>query len=240
MEAGITTMPGAVKAPVERSGVRTSSAKFGGAMAPIGALVMFAGAATWASTGLDLDAALTDGTVGDYLVDAADNMSALTTNLSLWMFGVVFMVAGGIGLSRIAPSDSAVANAARGSFMVGGALALAAFSIWMGIVRELAPAHAAGTDLAAVGAALGQAATIADWVATALIIGVGPALISISGKGSWVPRWLFVWSAVALLASVISIIGLYTDQRATISFINVPIGLAWMIAAGIVALRHRA
>ncbi len=233
------TSSGVSEASVSQEEVRATNARFGGITAIVGALLMIGGAALWAIAGADLDAALVDGTVGSYLTDAAGNVKILTANLSLWMFGVVFLAAGGIGLSRLSSTNSAVATAAQGSYLVGAALGLAAFALWLGIVQELAPVHGQDADLSAVAAALGLTATTADWVATALIIGVGPGLISFAGKGVWVPRWLFIWGIVAVIASGVSILGLYIGGRATWAFIDVPVGVGWTLAAGIVALRHR-
>jgi len=226
--------------PVSQNNVWSTDARFGGIAAIIGALLMIGGAVIFASSGIDLDAALVEGTVGSYLVDAAANMKLLTANLSLWMFGVVFLAAGGIGLSRVSSADTVFATAAQGSYVVGAALALAAFTLWLGIVQGLAPAHGPDNDLSAIGSALGFAATTADWIATALIIGIGPGLISFAGRGTWVPRWLFVWGIFAVAAAGFSILGLFIGGRATVSFIDVPVGIGWTIAAGIVALRYRA
>lgn len=238
MEAGIT-MQRATEAPAARVGERPVVAIFGGATIILGALLMVAGAISLSISGTSLDEALVDGTVGAYLVDAADNMRILTANLSFWMVGATLLGIGGLTLTRLSARDSATATAAQGMYLIGAALALAAFSIWMGIVRDLAPAHAAGTDLAAVGTALGQAAMVADWAATSMLIGFGPLLVAIAGRNTWVPRWLLAFGIVAAITGVVSIFGIFIGERSTLGFIVVPVGLVWTLSAGIVAIRHR-
>lgn len=219
--------------------IALSDARLGGLAAVIGALLMLAGAAVWTSVGADIDVALHDGTMSAYLTDVANNQTAVTTNLGFWMLGVMFLCASGVVFARLAPNRRTIAALGALGYILGATLALASFSVWLGIVRGLAPAHAAGTDLTAVGVALGETATLADWVATALIIGLGPALISIAGRGSWVPRWLYIWGLVALVAGVVAIAVIAAGARTSpLVFLILPVGLGWTIAAGIVAMRY--
>lgn len=217
--------------------IPTSVARATGVMAILATLSMVTGAALWASSGADLDAALAQRTVGDYLVQAAEVRVTLLANLALWMIGASLMSAAVIGFFSMTTSRSLVAHLALGGAVAGVALALASFSIWMGIVLEVAPAHAAGADLSVLGAALGQAASISDWVATALILAAGGGLIGVAGRRDWAPNWLYGWSLLLILVGAVSLFGLFIDARTSLSFLIVPVGLLWFLAAGVTALR---
>ncbi|MDX9749706.1 MAG: hypothetical protein RBT71_01315 [Flavobacteriales bacterium] len=208
-----------------------------GAMTIIGALTMIAGAITWGASGADLDAALTGGGIGDYLLKAHATEDMLRINITLWTIGVLIMCAGGVQLALMGRSRPQPAGVAFFAFAIGAGSAIVFFPMWMGIVIGLAPAHADGADHSAVAIAIGQGATIADWIATTMILSVGTVCVAQAGKGIWVPRWLVTWSYVAIVTGVLTTVGLLVGQRSTYAMLDVPVGLGWMIAAGIVALR---
>ncbi len=204
----------------------------------VGAAVMLLGTVFWAASGADLDGALENGTIGEYLTEASANQTLLAINLSLWILGVLVMGAGGILLSRHGAGDGDAAAIARAAFTAGPAAAIVFFSMWLGIVLGLAPAYVAGASVEPVAVALGEAASIADWIATVLILGVGAVALAFAGRESWVPRWLFRWGLVSGAAGALAIAGLVLDMRTTLAFPDVVIGLGFLIAAGIVAIRH--
>ena len=224
---------------LERPSVRArfSAARIGGATIITGALIMLTGTAIWAASGADLDAALDDGSIAAYLTDAASSGTALTLNLGFWILGVLTMGAGGLLLSRLG-GDSAAAAIARAAFTAGPAAAVVFFSVWLGIVLGLAPAHVAGESVAGVAVALGHAVSIADWVATVVILSVGGGALALAGRDTWVPRWLMRWAVVVVAAGALAIVGLVVGARSTIAMPVVPIGIAYLIAAGVAAIRH--
>lgn len=222
-----TAEPRQTTTPGTRADLRT-----GGVLLATGAITMFLGAIAWATTGTDLDAALVGGDVAGYLASASDSAVPLRLNLSLWIVGVVLIGMGGTNLSgRVAPAWRGVS---RFTFIAGPASAIVFFSMWLAIVVTIAPAHAVGDEAALLGAALGQAATIADWIATALIVGLGAFALS---RSDWSPRWLRTWGSIALAAGLVALVALAFLDRSPIGFAVVPIGLGFMVAAGITAIR---
>ncbi len=211
-----------------------------GATSIAGAATMLTGTGFWAAAGADIDAALDDGTVAEYLVEAAGSTTLLTANLGLWILGVVLLGIGGLLLARLGDADSPAAAVARFAYIAGPAAAIVFFSLWLGIVLGLAPAHAAGEAVVGTAAALAHAVSTADWVATILIVAVGAAAVAQAGRDTWVPRWLFNWALVALAAGGLAIVGLLVDARSSLAMPVVPVGLGWTIAAGITAVRRGA
>jgi hypothetical protein len=197
---------------------------------------MIAGAAVLGSTGTDLDGALLDGTVGEYLTEAAASSTALTVNLGLWILGALLMGLGGGVLAGQARSGWPAATA-RFGFTAGPAAAVMFFSIWLGIVLGLAPAHVAGESVISTAVALGHTATIADWIGTVLILSVGGGALALSGRGTWSPRWLVVWGIAAAVAGAVAIIGLIIGQRG-MGFIVVPVGFGLVIACAVTVIRR--
>lgn len=195
---------------------------------------MLSGAATWASSGADLDLALTSGSIREYLSQARAASGALHLNLGLWIVGVVLMCAGGCQLALLGRARAQLSTLACFVYGVGAAVGIVAFSLWLGIVKGLAPAEA-GAEVDAMAVALGQAATIADWIATVLILSVGSILVARAGKGIWVPGWLGAWAMLVGLAGVLALIGLFVGQRSTYAMLVVPAGVGWLIAAGVTA-----
>ncbi len=88
---------------------------------------------------------------------------------------------------------------------------------------------------------LGWFASRADWVATILIVGIGPTLIAVAGRGEWVPNWFYYWSFLTAFAAVLNAVAMFTGGSglSTYGFLIIPIGVGWMIAAGIVLLRGK-
>jgi hypothetical protein len=89
----------------------------------------------------------------------------------------------------------------------------------------------------AIAKVVGWIGARSDDLATALIIGGGPLFISLAGHGEWVPTWLLRWGYLAGLAGLFSLVCLYIPGMVAYGFIIIPIGVIWMIAAGVVLLR---
>jgi len=208
----------------------------------VGAVAMLVGTAFWAASGADLDAALEDNTIADYLTEAASNSTVLTTNLGFWILGATLLGLGGILLSRLGDQDSPATAVAQFAFTAGPAAAIVFFSVWLGIVLGLAPAYVAGAQVEATASALGHAVSIADWIATVMILSVGGTAMAVAGRDTWVPRWLFRWAVLTAALGVLAIVGLIVDSRTTLALamLIVPVGIGFMIAAGVAAIRRDA
>lgn len=214
---------------------RPDGMRAGGLLLAAGAVTMLLGALAWAASGADLDAALVAGDIDGYLTAASESSTALRVNLSLWIIGVLLMGMGGTTLADgVSPNWRGVA---RFAFTAGPAAAIVFFSGWLALVVELAPAHVAGDDVGAIAQVLGQTATIADWIATTLIVSIGALAL---GRSTWAPRWLRTWSLVSVGAGAVAIVSLAILDRNPIGFIEVPVGVGFMIAAGITASRRSA
>jgi hypothetical protein len=222
--------------PNRREGI--AGARSAGLFAILAALVMLTGTAFWAASGTDLDSAVESGEIAGYLTAAAANGTLVTLNLVFWIAGVVLLGVAGTLLSRLGDRDGAAATVARFAFSAGPAAALVFFSLMLAIVLELAPAHGAGQPVETIALVLGQAATLADWLATVVILSLGAGAVVLSGRGSWAPTWLQRWAGLSAVAGALAITGLFLDQRATLAMPIVPIGVGLMIAAGVVALRR--
>lgn len=211
-----------------------------GITAIVAAVTMLTGTAFWVASGTDLWAALEGDTIGEYLTDVAANSTLVTANLGFWILGAILLGLGGIMLSTLGDQDSPATAVARFAFTAGPAASIVFFSVWLGMVLGLAPAFVAGDQVEAVALALGHAIVIADEFATALILSLGGAALAVAGRHTWVPRWLFRWAMLSAVLGVLAIVALIVDALATLAFAIVPVGIGFMIAAGITALRHDA
>lgn len=202
------------------------------------ALIMIVGAILLAASGADLDGALAEGSMDAYLRQAAGARSILVANLSVWIVGVVLWGAAGTLISRLSAGRPAAALLGRYCFSVGVPLVVAAYVAWLTIVVQLT-----GGDSAVslkVGEALGWFASRGDWVATILVVGLGPALVASGGAGTWAPRWLVIWGYLAAATGFLNAIAMLTGGAGllTYGFLIIPVGVGWMIAAGVVLLRR--
>lgn len=238
MNAAATTAPQATNGASTRSDLVPAgwrADRLAGICALAGALVMLTGAVLHRilqASGTDLDAALTDGEMAGYL-DAAAGDPLVVANLSLWLVGAPLMAAAGIGFASLSRHRPGLAGLGLASALVGAAVAVIAFTAWLSLAVAVGPTGDAG-----LGTALGWFALRADWVATILIVGLPPLLYGLAGRGTWAPTWLVWLGAAAALASVLTVVALFTNELGTYGFVLVPLGLLWIIAAGLVALRQ--
>lgn len=218
----------------DRRRTDASTTRLTGITAIVGAVIMLIGAAFYYATGsaADLPPALHDGTIPAYL-DAVNGSATIVTNLSLWIVGATLMGAAGVGFALLGRQRTGLAGFGATAAVLGAATAIVCFMAWLAVV--VAPA---GDAL--LGETLGWFAWHLDHVATALIIGFGPMLYALAGKGSWVPTWLVRWGAVAGVAAVLSLVAAYVHALADIGMVIVPVGIGWMIAGGITAVRQAA
>lgn len=87
----------------------------------------------------------------------------------------------------------------------------------------------------AVADGLGFISSRADWLATVLVVGLGPLLLS---RDTWVPRWLKGPGPFAGAVSVLTLIAMYTGGLSTYGAAIVPVGIVWTLGAALVAIRQ--
>lgn len=199
----------------------------------IGAAAMGLGGAVSTSTGADLWG-LVDGDVdvATYLAEAAGSVSTLHTAHAIWIVGVLVIALGGVLLTG--RTTDAASTAARATYAIGAALAIPAFMTMIALTR-LAES---GTDAPALAEALAFLGARLDDVATIVIIGIGPVLIALASRKTWMPRWLARFAVLVGVAALVSAVSLFFGQAGSLGLLLVPIGIAWTISAGIVTLRR--
>lgn len=224
------TLAGDVTSASTTSDRRTS--RTAGVIALVAPLVMVAGAAVWASSGTDLDAAVTDGTVGDYLAQVAAAPAPVYLHVLLWILGAPLLGLATLLLVRRHAMGGTHGTVATAAAHLGVATAVVCFSIWFALL-ELRGASGA-EDLAHV---LGFLASRIDWIATVLLIAVAPAAVSWAQGGR---TWQRILSTLAAGLGIVALIGLLLQAEAAIAigFVMVPVGLAWFVATGITELRN--
>ena len=220
--------------PATSSPSSTMLLRLGGWTAVTGGLLMALGAGLWRASGTDLDAALAGDAMAAYLAEAAGN-GLVVANLVAWILGVLFLGAAGLAFARAPGNRPAPAHLARVAFVVSVPVAVVAFITWLAMVvqtgSDFTAAELAAADLA------GWIASRADWTATALIVVFGPALLSWAGRDGWVPGWLLGLGVLAGVAGTATVVAMFTGALTTYGFAVVPIGLIWMLSAGVTAVR---
>jgi len=213
----------------------TRESRLPGTLALAGSVLMLLGAALWATTGTDIDRALATGEMSAYLVSAAEHRTVLIANLSIWIVGVLGLGAAGTVMSNVGSGPLALRELARAVYWIAVPLAISAFLAWLALIVQ-GSANPDPTEVA-IAEVVGWYAYRADAVATALIVGAGPALLGSAGRGDWVPDWLFRWGLLAGLAGVLSFLPYYVPVVPLgVSLIIVPVGIGWTLAAAIVLL----
>ncbi len=220
---------------VEQTASR-STARLGGYTAIAGTVTMLVGAALWGTSGTDLWAALDSGDMARYLVAIEAVKGQLVANLSVWILGVLILGVAGSMLAALCTQRRPLARIAQVCFQTAVPLVLVAYVAMLALVVQLGgDSSATAVSLANV---VGWIGARADDLATALIIGIGPLFLSLAGHGEWVPTWLLRFGGLAGVVGVLSVAFLYLPGMAAYSFIILPVGMGWMIAAGVVLLRQ--
>ena len=209
--------------------------RLGGYTAIAGAVTMVIGAALWGTSGTDLWLALDSGDMAGYLAAVAGVKAQLVANLSVWILGVLILGVAGTMMAEMCQKRKVLAQVGLICFRTAVPLVIVAFIAMLAVVVQLG--GAVDETAVAIGNVVGWIGTRADDLATALIIGGGPFFISLAGRGEWVPAWLLRWGYLAGLAGLFSLVCLYIQGMGAYGFIIVPIGVIWMIAAGVVLLR---
>ncbi len=201
---------------------------FAGYVSICGAISMFIGAAFWGASGTDLWQALANNQMEDYLYDVGSAKPLLVVNTFFWIVGVILLASAGTSMSGFSISRPGLANMGMVIMLAGSAIAIVSFIIMLSL------AFYPGTvELASI---IGWIGARMDDIATMMIIGYGPLCLSIAGRGDWVPPWLNIWGIMAGFAGLIGLVGLLSSI-VPLSFIIIPFGLGWMIAAGVVLIK---
>ncbi|MCB9170250.1 MAG: hypothetical protein H6597_04560 [Flavobacteriales bacterium] len=201
-----------------------------------GSLCMLIGAGVMLSTGVDLDQALDAGDLPNYLRGAGGARTALILNLTLWILGVFLLGAAARLMALLGRTAVVPALLVRYTYGVAIPVVVVAYTAWLAlVVRTSAQDVVVNAPLADT---VGWFASRADWLATVLVLGLGPFLIVRSGQGGWVPRWLFIWGHLCLLPGVLNLVGLYAGGTTTYGFLIIPVGMAWMVAASVVLFKR--
>jgi hypothetical protein len=197
---------------------------------------MIIGAVLSVSSGADLDRALAANTTAEYLETATAHQSLLVGNLTAWILGVLLFGVAGAAFFRMCRRRRTLAQIGLLCYWTAVPLAIASFVAMLAVVVQVAPQGTAEAVL--IAEVMGWFGSRADWIATVLVVGIGPLLISVAGRDEWVPGWLAYWAMAAALAGILTVAAMFRDALSTYGFLVVPIGLGWTIAAGVVALGH--
>ncbi|HMB93005.1 MAG TPA: hypothetical protein VKP65_19300 [Rhodothermales bacterium] len=215
-----------------------TATRVGAYTAIAGSLCALTGAALWGLSGADLDAALATGDTASYLTAAGDASLMLVTNLTIWIVMIFLMGIAATAMASLSGHRPVIARFAMFCYWVGAPLVMAAYVAWLAVVVQIAPATSPEAIMAAE--VVGWFASRADWVATILVLGIGPPLLSLAGREDWVPTWLARWSVLTAVAGVLNAVAMLTGGSGltTYGFVIIPIGVGWMLAAGIVLFRQ--
>lgn len=215
----------------------TRAARLGAYAAIAGTVTMLAGAALWGTSGTDLWAALDTGDMAGYLQAAGAVQAQLVANLVVWIIGLMLLGFAGTMLAQLPTRRPALSDAALLCYRTGVPLGIISYFAMLAVVVQIAPdASPMAVNSAEI---IGWFGARADDLATALILGLGILFFSMAGKGTWAPGWLVVWGYVAGLVSLLSLVFLFVQGMAAYGFLILPVGMGWLLAAGVVLLRRK-
>jgi hypothetical protein len=223
------------RANLANAGHTADNFKVSGYAAVGGAVLMLIGAVLYFSSGTDLWASLANGEMGAYLTAAGGRKAQLVANLSFWIVGVLVMGAALNGMVKLSNQRSAFAQIASVCAGTAVPLAIISFIAMMSLVVQIAPDSSA--TAVALADVVGWIGARADDLATALIVGFAPFFLALAGRGDWMPTWLARWGYLAGVVGLFSLIVLYIPPLAEMGMLIVPVGIGWMIAAGVVLLK---
>jgi hypothetical protein len=211
--------------------VQKQNFSFAGICSIAGALSMLTGAALWGASGTDLWQALANHEMSAYLGKTQEAKSLLVANTSFWTLGVILI---GIALTIMASfciSKKHLAMAAVVLVKTALPIAIVSFIMMLSLAVQLARNNADGA--VEVAATIGWIGARLDDLATIMIIGLCPPIISMAGQSEWIPKWLQIWGYLAGIVGLIAILGFYQPALAAFTFVLIPVGMGWMIAAGV-------
>lgn len=190
---------------------------------------MLMGAACWGASGTDLWQALAGQTMNAYLNSLESVKPMLAASTFFWTLGVLLLGTAGTMMSAMCTKRPGLVQLQK--TLLGTAVPVAVVSFFMMFSLTVSATDIHSANL------IGWTGARLDDLATAMIIGFSPMLLSVAGKKDWVPGWLGTWGMLAGLAGALDIACMFTGLTA-LSFIIIPIGMGWMIAAGVVLIRR--
>ena len=212
------------------------AAQLGAYTALGGTVIMLIGAALWGTSGTDLWAALDSGDMAGYLATAGAVKGQLVANLTVWIVGVLVLGVAGRVLVQLCTRRQSLALAALVCISTAVPLVVISYIAMMALVVQIAPDTSATS--VAIANVVGWIGTRADDLGTALIIGFTPLFLSLAGREEWVPTWLARWGYLAGVIGLFSLVVLYFPGLTAFGFAILPVGMGWMLAAGVVLLRR--
>lgn len=206
-----------------------AAAKIAAITVLIGSVCMISGAILMGISGADLDVAINQNELANYLKTASENQTLLIANLTLWICGVILIGLAGTLMACLSDAKRIISKIVTYNYSIAIPIVVVAYSAWLAIVVRLS-AHNP-QDSAVFAEVLGWFASRADWIATILVLGTGPFLITLSGSETWVPKWLRIWSYLCLFAGLLNLIGMFAGGLTTYGFLIIPVGMGWMVAS---------
>lgn len=213
-----------------------SATKIGAFTTLLGSLCMLGGAALWVTSGTEIDVSLAANDMAGYLTAANESKTILVANLSIWIVGVILLGVAASMMTYLSRENPIHSLIARYNYWVGIPIVVISYVAWLAVVVRLTAYEP--SSVSTIAEAVGWFATRADWVATVLMLGTGPLLLSLAGKNSWVPKWLEVWSYFCFAAGILNIIAMYLGGLSTYGFLIIPVGMGWMVASSIALFKQ--
>jgi hypothetical protein len=211
--------------------------KIAGYSAISGAVIMIIGAVLWGTSGTDLWNALDNNSIVNYLESSHFKSGQLIANLSFWISGVLILGLAGALMANLAQNHIPYSQIILICYRTAVPMVITSYIIMLSIIVQISP-DVSESSLALTNT-LGWIGVRLDDLSTALMIGVGPFFISLSGQKTWVPGWLLVWSYLTMILGLFSVIVLYLSNLRQLGFIIIPVGVTWMLAAGLVLLKNK-
>lgn len=211
---------------MEESKHNAKTYSFTGYVAIAGAISMLIGAAFWGASGTDLWQALADNQMDAYLTQLSEVRHLLVINTFFWILGVLLMATAGTLMAGYCKSNPGLATMGKVFMRTAASVAIVAFVAMLALAF-----YSKSAEVASITGWLGARL---DGIATTLIVGFGALCLSIAGKDDWVPGWLKIWGIIAGMAGLLALIGEIIPTLQDMTFPIIPIGLGWMIAAGVV------
>jgi hypothetical protein len=212
-----------------------SATKIGAITTLLGSVCMLGGAAIGGISGADIDVSLAANDIVGYLAAANESKTILIANLSVWIVGVMLLGVAASMMTYLSRENQILSLIARYNYWIGIPIVVISYMAWLAVVVRLTSYEP--SSVSTIAESVGWFAVRTDWVATVLVLGTGPLLLSLAGKNSWIPKWLMVWSYFCFVAGFLNIIAMYLGGLSTYGFLIIPVGMGWMIAAGIVLIR---
>jgi len=145
---------------VENQNIRTTI-RIGAYTALIGALCMITGAVLWGISGADIEKALYNDDIANYLINAKETHMLVIANLSFWIIGVTLNGVAGTMMANLCVHRKPIATIAMYNYWIAVPLAIASFVAMLTMVVQLSPDSSA-TSVSIAGA-MGWFGTRADW-----------------------------------------------------------------------------